>query len=162
MKTKTKKRKTYASPYELAAALGIHYSGDASVEYGGLFYNTEHWESYGYADALAITDMDSGCGFAGGLLVERITILRREGDDMKSALECCGWIDTDEEITVHHEIDACKIYGYYEPAITFPDGHALVITTDPESRESDGWKAEAYISAEDLLGYIHAKHMGDF
>lgn len=162
MKTKTKKRKTYASPYELAAALGIHYSGDASVEYGGLFYNTEHWESDGYADGLRVTDLDSGCGFTGGLSVERITILRREGDDMKSALECCGWLDTDEEITIHHEIDACQNYGHCDPVEDFGGPHYWVITTDPTSWEFDGWRAEAHIETEDLLGYLNALHMGGF
>lgn len=85
MKTKTKKRKTYASPYELAAALGIHYSGDA-----------------------------------------------------------------------------CQNYGHYDPVEDFGGPHYWVITTDPTSWEFDGWRAEAHIETEDLLGYLNALHMGGF
>lgn len=157
MKSNTLERKT-TDPYALAESLGIHYSGDCNVEYGGLFFSSADWKENGYADALRITDLDSACGFTGGILIERITILRP--DDIQSCLDCCGWIP--EEATVEMEIDACMSYGHYDPVEDFTGQHTETVTTDPESMEYDGRKASKVIDCEDLLGYLHAEWMGDF
>lgn len=150
--------KTITDPYELAKALGLSYVGDVNLEYGGLFFETSNWEEHQYATALRITDLDSGCGFDGGLMIERICIIKP--DNMGPALDCCGW--DGEELTVEMEIEACMSYGHHDPVDDFQSGSVSIITTDKESWEFDSWKASAHVEASDLVGYVNALHMNDF
>ena len=46
------------------------YSGDVNLEYGGLFVNLDNVR-YGYADVVEVTDLDSACGAAGMVLIEK-------------------------------------------------------------------------------------------
>ena len=148
-------------PYTLAKSLGIRYSGDINLEYGGFFYNMENWEENGYADAVRVTDLDSACGFTGGVLIERVTVLRPDTpEEMKSCLETCGW--ENEKITREMEIEACLSYGKYDPAFDMFSPTNETVTTDPDSWEYDGWKAEKHVDCADLLGYVHAEWFSDF
>ena len=43
------------------------YSGDVNAYYGGIWIR----HCGDYCDAVEITDLDGGCGFAGAVLIER-------------------------------------------------------------------------------------------
>ena len=143
------------TPYELAERFGIHYIGDGSPEYGGLFYNTDDWTEYDYASAIRITDLDRGCGFNGAVMVEPITILRDE-KKLREALKGCGF--EDEETNIHVEIEALCMYGYYDPVDGFnePTLEVLQLEED-ESLTFDGWKAKRIKT--DLLSYLSENHL---
>ena len=140
-------------PCKLAQASGLQYSGDINLEYGGLFFSTEDWKAYGYADAVRITDLDSATGFTGGVLIERIAILKPDTPEkLKACLEFIG--AGNEEVTPELEIEAALAYGLYDPVSDFTGPHSEIVTTDPESWEYDGWRAGKHIEAGDLLGYV--------
>ena len=137
------------NPHNLAKEHACQYSGDVNLEYGGVFYETKNWKNYGYASAIRITDLDSACGFTGGVLIESIVINRP--DDIQRALDAIGADDTGDTAA---EIEACLAYGHYEPAFDVFNSVSETVTTDPENWEYDGWKAEKHVTSEDLPGYV--------
>lgn len=153
------KTEEITNPYDLAETLGIRYVGDCNIEHGGLFYDTTNWSNYGYATALRITDLDSACGFPGGIIIERITILK---DKLEDALEYCSVDLSEVSDREAAEVEACEAYGLFDPHVDYNSPSSIIISTDPESMEFDGWKAEKHIAEDDLLGFIHAEWMNDF
>lgn len=147
------------TPYDIAEKHGLQYSGDINIEYGGIFFDASTWKEEGYATALRITDLDSACGFTGGILIERSSINRP--DDLEPALSCCG-LENEENVPEEMEIEACMYYGHSDPIDDCFSPSCMIVTTDPDSWAYDGWKAEAHIDTEDLLGYLVANHFGDF
>lgn len=71
------------SAHAVAELLGLDYSGDRNLEHGGFFYDSQNWESYGYADAVRVS-IDDGCIF-----IDIGTIIRPE--NMADALRCCRY-----------------------------------------------------------------------
>jgi hypothetical protein len=124
-----------------------HYPGDLNVEYGGTFFNLEDWE-YGYVSALRVTDLSSGCGFDGAVLVEELSIIIDDKEIVERALECCGTsreeiekID-DEDYRKLHIAESVLNYGNYDPANSYYEPEYLVVQCDPEgSCKYDGWTA---------------------
>jgi hypothetical protein len=139
-----------------------YYVGDVNLEYGGFFVNLDNWR-YCYADVLRVTDLDSGCGFTGAVLVERLTVFGWDDrEKVKNALRCCGWDripGTAAESRKLALVDALLSYGYYDPDSYSP---RLVIQTDSDADYApmtfDGWTAEVRLSeAEDLLEYLESE-----
>ncbi len=129
-----------------------NYLGDVNLEHGGLFVNLDDWK-YGYADCLRITDLDSGAGFNGAVLVERIIAITDNPQEITSALTCCGWKDSNQKLPTQSGrirrliiVDSIVQYGYYELLQDFNGPNTWIIQTDSDldyaSMEFDGWKAE--------------------
>jgi len=70
------------SMHDICDKLGIYYSGDASLEHGGLFYEKDNWQKYGYSSAVQVS-VDDGSVF---ITVGSIN----KPKDIASALSCCG------------------------------------------------------------------------
>ena len=78
------------SMHEVTSKLGIVYSGDVSLEHGGMFYETSNWAKYGYASVVRV-DVDSENVY--------ITIGSiNKTDDLADCLRTCGMALTDEGI----------------------------------------------------------------
>jgi hypothetical protein len=126
------------------------YSGDVNLVYGGLFLklNLDDWNN-GYLDAVRVDDLASGCGFDGAVLVERITVLRRNGKDGKRALDCCGQLHRAKEWTKRTRAQLiawfaeCLVaYGHYDPADDY-DGNSFTFQLERDQpTKFDGWQAE--------------------
>lgn len=144
---------TITDPYALAEALGLSYVGDVNPEYGGTFADLSNWEDHGYADVIRTIDLDSACGFTGGVLIEHVVV--NKPDDMSRALACVGW--TGGKPPIEAQVDACLNYGHFDPDFDMFDATSEIITTDPESWEDDGWRATKHVDASDLLGYLNAE-----
>lgn len=79
------------SPWEIAAELGLRYSGDLNpIPHGGYFYSTKAWEAYGYAEIVKFSESE------GILYLESRTINRPSNTSDNEILGYSGWtIDTD-------------------------------------------------------------------
>lgn len=155
-----------------------YYQGDVNLEYGGFFANLDNWR-WDYVDVLRVTDLDSGCGFTGAVMVERLTVLVPDNDDkLNKALSLYGMTKEDlpdNEIGRKMMIvDACLSYGMYDPDdgshFTFDEkfpqsshrmhsNNMIIIQCDPDDNyapmEYDGWIADVRLSEDqDLFGYL--------
>ncbi len=128
------------------------YSGDVNIEYGGTFFDLSDWE-HGYVNAVRVTDLDSGCGFDGAVLIEKLTVIIDNEEQNKKALECCGFDAGD--VGRLQLAEAVMQYGYYDPANEYYEPANEVIQTQQDGPMSfDGWKATKRVLTENLLGYI--------
>lgn len=138
-----------------------HYVGDINIEYGGTYFDLSEWEN-GYVDALRVTDLDSGCGFEGAVLIEKIVILVDNDKANQQACECCGWIKTDIDTSTENGklqlADAVMSYGRFDPANEYYEPQNEVVQTQSDGpMEFDGWKATKRVLSENLKGYIESK-----
>ena len=137
------------------------YTGDVgSLCYGGTFVriDPQAWK-WGYAEAVRVTDLDSACGFRGAVLIESVTV---NGTDDKGriqrALACVGLTARDllrmRDNTARRLAiaDALLAYGYcdYERS-------EVVQTEAGAPMADDGWRAEKFITSDDLRGYVEAE-----
>ena len=144
------------------------YNGDASLEYGGSFIDLSTWQ-WGYADAIRVVDLDSGCGFTGAVMIERCVIHRLDSpEDIRKALGSCGWFprtgrrhpgQTPEQVkaTTRHVIaDAMLSYG-------FADVECIeIVQMEPDGpMEWESWKVDKRLHNCDLMGYVKAVHLKD-
>lgn len=152
------------------------YTGDVNIEYGGAFISVDDDEwRYGYCSAVRITDLDSGCGFTGAILVEKITIngtdnRKRKRDAIKctfgSVAEFRNALRRRKGSREHGErrqsyrlaiADALMSYGFYDPDNDdYTQPHSVIIQTQEDGPMSfDGWKATERITKK-LREYIEA------
>lgn len=150
-----------------------HFSGDVNLEYGGAFIDLSTWDD-GYCDAVRITDLDSGCGFTGAVLIEHVVILGvRERNRITEALKGCGYELTrgnqspaDFKQSLRHMIaEALMSYGFTDPDDCW-DGyrshHTEVVQMEADGPMIfDGWKADKRLRGDDLEGYVKAVHLRD-
>lgn len=81
------------------------YSGDCNPEYGGAWFDLSTW-TWGYVDCVRVTDLDSGCGFRGAVMIEKITVYGMDDRDrIKEAVRACGGFD-DEHYPTQQQLDA--------------------------------------------------------
>lgn len=148
------------TPYQIADLLGIEYSGDMNIEYGGLFYSLDDF-SDGYASAVRVTDLDSSCGFTGGIMIECGSI--NIPDDMaerQSALDCCGQdVKPGDDGYQRILIESLEAYAGIEVTRDYGGDHRETLTTDPDSWQYDGWQASKHVESADLLGYLFANQL---
>src|SRR5687768_8454866 len=103
------------------------FSGDVNLEYGGSFIDLSTWDD-GYCSAVRVTDLDSGCGFTGAVMIEHVVINgTTDPERIRQALESCGGamfrgrrgrVVPPEQIkqALRHQIaDALLSYGYSDP-----------------------------------------------
>ena len=125
------------------------YTGDVSLEYGGLYVNADPNDiRYDYIDAVRIIDLDSACGFDDAVLIERITIFGiQDKDKIKKVLDFCGMAVADLRGLGRDSIilllsDAFSDYGYYDPVSDFTGPHSWIVLTDIDAEYTfDGWTA---------------------
>lgn len=137
------------------------YIGDVNIEYGGTFFDLTEWK-HGYVDALRVTDLDSGCGFDGAVLIEKITILVDDEKTNKQACECCGFKFDDLDLSTDagklQLADAVMSFGRYDPANEYYEPQNEVVQTqDNGPMQFDGWTATKRVLSENLRGYIESK-----
>lgn len=154
-----------------------HYTGDVNLEHGGTFIDLSTWND-GYCSAVRVTDLDSGCGFAGAVLIEHIVIngttdLAR----IRHAMQSCGYgadyhhrpptiSPEDHKRSIRLMIaDALMSYGHYDHDDSwdgYGDGHSETLQLDPSGpMKYDGWRASKRLRGGDLRGYVEAVHLRD-
>lgn len=143
-----------------------HFCGDVNLEHGGIFYKLDPDDlQYGYCDAIRVTDLDSGCGFRGAVMIEHITVLWLDDlEKINQGLDCCGWdCDTmaglEPATRVGMIVDGAIAYGNYDPANCFPNHHLEILQLESDCEMTfDGWTADKRIKG-DLRRYVIAKHL---
>ena len=141
----------------------LQYVGDVNIEYGGSYYDLSEWH-YGYASVVRVTDLDSGCGFNGGVLVEHLVVLL-DKEYWKRALDCCGLsvsdllaMDSDGRRLVL--ADCIMGYGHYDPDDgwdNYASHYSETLQTESDGPMCfDGWQADKRVLSENLDGYIKA------
>ncbi len=150
------------------------YSGDVNLEYGGAFIDLSTWDD-GYCSAVRVTDLDSGCGFTGAVMIEHIVINgTTDSNRIRQALECIGglsarnWHAIGRRETIkanlrHAIADALMSYGYTDPDDAW-DGydsfHTEIVQMEPDGpMRFNGWKADKRLRGGDLEGYVKAVHL---
>lgn len=141
------------------------YSGDVSLEYGGTFFNINDSDwGYGYCSAVRVTDLDSGCGYRGAVLVEKVVIMGMDDRKRKrQAIESSWGIkDFANQVRRNREsyrpmlADALLSYGFYDPEEDYVTPSSTVIQCEEEGpMVYDGWKADYRLpEGEDLKTHI--------
>lgn len=140
------------------------YSGDGNLEHGGIFVKLEDWE-HGWCDAVRVTDLDSGCGFRGAVMVEHCSVGVEDAERMRRAWQSCGYTSvkrgnqtpTDFKRTLRLMIaEALLSYGFGDT-----DDSEILQTESDGPTEFDSWKADKRLHNADLAGYVKAVHLKD-
>lgn len=130
------------------------YTGDVSLEYGGLFVNLDNVR-HGYADVVEVTDLDSACGAAGMVLIEKGSVcldFRR----VRKALGSCGWYDRKADRRCRRAAMAEAVKSYFG----MDTGESEVVQTERGGPMShDGWRATKVVEHTDLRGYVSAVYL---
>ena len=144
------------------------YAGDGDLAAGGIFIDLSTYTD-GYCDAVKVTDLDSGCGFTGGILIEHLVIITDNKDQTLKALGCCDQTPKDiMQISGYKNkrmaITECLAnYGYYDNndawnGYATPSTEILQGNSDGEM-EYDGWKADKRVLDNNLAGYVKSVHL---
>jgi hypothetical protein len=142
------------------------YTGDVSLEYGGAFIDLSTFDD-GYCSAVRVTDLDSGCGFTGAVLIEHIVVNGTDDDKrISEALKCCGYygIDKLDDDTRKRVIaESLMQYGFTDPDDCW-DGyrshHSETLQLDPDGpMQFDGWKADKRLHGTELRDYVESVHL---
>lgn len=102
------------------------YSGDVSIEHGGVFYCLDSWQ-LGYVDALRVVPAYDAGGPDNVFWIEGLTVNLRTGARLASVLQCSG-LSADTMPTGaayrHAIVEAHIAYGAYdcEPMATIQIG----------------------------------------
>ena len=151
------------------------YTGDVSLEYGGTFIDLSTW-SDGYCSAVRVTDLDSGCGFTGAVLIEHVTINGTDDPErIRKAIKCIGglsarnWHAIGNRDTIKQNLrfaiaDALLSYGHYDPNDSwnnYRSHYSETVQLEPDGpMEFDGWKADKRLHGSDLRAYVESVHLG--
>jgi hypothetical protein len=112
-----------------------------------------------------VTDLDSGAGFTGAVLIERVVINGlTERDRLRKALESCGPDRADlprgrdnREHRLRIYVEALMSYGYCTPVETMGVQQEIIQTFQDGPMIYDGWRANRRLSEdEDLRDYIES------
>lgn len=141
------------------------YTGDVNLEYGGAFIDLTTWGD-GYCSAVRVTDLDSGCGFRGAVLIEHVVILgTTEPERLRRAMRSCGCSarGMDKRSARLMLAEALMCYGHVDPDDGW-DGyrshHTEVVQLEPDGpMVYDGWKADKRLRGGDLRGYVESVHL---
>lgn len=134
------------------------YSGDVNLEHGGNYIKIES----GYADIVRATDLDSGCGFTGACLIERLSVPIYGNltgrKNIKSALESYGLKMSDllqyaPEIRWHIITESLIGYGFYDT-----DSSETVQMQNDGPLSFDGWKCDKKLHGTNLKKYVESQY----
>lgn len=151
------------------------FNGDVNLEHGGTFINLDTFGD-GYCDAVVVTDLDSGCGFTGAVMVEHVVI--NGTDDAKrirEALRSCGYhmdfkamrermSPAEIKQCLRHMIaDSLCSYGHKDPDDSW-DGycshHTEILQLEADGpMKFDGWKADKRLRGTTLEAYVQSQHL---
>jgi hypothetical protein len=156
--------------------MGYEYSGDVNLEYGGAFIDLSTFDD-GYCSAVRVTDLDSGCGFTGAVMIEHIVINgTKEPSRIRDALKCVGglnarnWHAIGDRSTIkqnlrHAIADALMSYGFTDPDDCwsgFASHHTEIVQLEPNGpMKFDGWKADKRLRGTTVEAYVKAVHLND-
>ena len=136
------------------------YAGDVNPEYGGIWFkpDPQDWK-WGYMECVRVTDLDSGCGFTGAVLIERVTAMRpRNRQQWRNLKECCDFTMAEIAGNPERVAEAAVWYGLYDPVEDFGGPHQEVLQLEADGPMTfDGWEAARRQTKGDLAGYIEAK-----
>ena len=143
-----------------------HYNGDINVEYGGSWVNLDNWE-HDYCECVRVTDLDSGCGATGMVMIEHVVILLNK-DKWIDALNCCG-LSVGELLAMDSDsrklclADCLLSYGFYDPDESW-NGYSrhwceVIQTEQNEPLNQEGFKATKRVYCDNLRGYIESEHI---
>ncbi len=141
------------------------YCGDVNLEYGGSFIDLSTWGD-GYCTAVRVTDLDSGCGFTGAVLIEHVVINgTTQSKRLREAMKSCGCSakGMTKESARHMLAEALMSYGYTDPNDSW-DGysshHTEVVQCEADGpMKFDGWKADKRIAGTTLEEYVKSVHL---
>jgi hypothetical protein len=149
--------------------MGWEYSGDVNLEYGGQFIDLSTWGD-GYCSVVRVTDIDSGCGFRGAVMVEHGTIYGMDDPKrVRQALNSVGgisardWRPTADKASVKHGLrmgiaDAMLGWGFCD----YDDCRTEIVQLDEDGPMAfDGWKADKRLHGTTLEEYVKAVHLRD-
>jgi hypothetical protein len=137
------------------------YQGDVCLAHGGTYFDVSAWR-WGYVPAVRITDLGSGCGFRGAVLIEAITInvgkeWSKEKKRTKAALSLYGWTRPQGQ-GIGRKLslaEAYMDYGYYAADIDRP---AEILQLENDAPLTfDGLTAQRFNG--DLEQYIKDKYL---
>lgn len=158
----------------MTTATRWEFQGDVNLEYGGSFIDLSTFDD-GYCSAVRVTDLDSGCGFDGAVMIEHVVIngttdSKRIRDALRS-FGGLGWANdlrgavepSARKAAMRHCIaEALMSYGYTDPDDHW-DGqehHTEIIQTQEDGPMSfDGWKADYRITNTTLEAYVESVHL---
>jgi hypothetical protein len=145
-----------------------HFCGDVNLEYGGTFIDLSTFTD-GYCSAVRVTDLDSGCGFTGAVLIEHVVINgTTDRERVRAALRCCGfnfreWSDRTREQVRWAIADALCSYGCTDPDGAwdgYRGGASEVVQLEPDGpMKFDGWKADKRLHNTTLEAYVRSQHL---
>ena len=148
-----------------------------NLEYGGAFIDLSTWDD-GYCSAVRVTDLDSGCGFTGAVMIEHIVINGTDDKErIRHAMHSCGYgsdynhrpdsVSPEEhKLNVRHAIaDALMSYGYFDPDDSW-DGyqshHTEILQLEEDGpMKFDGWRADKRLHGTTLEEYVQSVHLND-
>lgn len=131
------------------------YTGDIDIKQGGMFLNIAEFKKWGdFCPVIKITDLDSACGFEGGILIQSGSIYCpiEDQEKLKSALECCCYVMTSEGLNTGREVlkpDSefywiliAECFDAYH-GIELDIGGEVILQIDPDSpmESREGWVA---------------------
>lgn len=145
------------------------YSGDTNLEYGGVFIDVTDWRR-GYCSAVRVTDLDSGCGFVGAVMIEHITINGTDDAEIiRRAYASCGW-NLGRERPESMPPAGWKSFLRYliaEALMSYwhcdtDDTRTEILQLEPDGpMQFDGWRADKRLHNTDLRAYVESVHLRD-
>ncbi len=149
------------------------FNGDVNLEYGGSFIDLSTWH-WGYCSAVRVTDLDSGCGFTGAVMIEHVVIngtddSKRIRQAMDSYGSYYGNRHSSIDPTRHKEnlrlviAESLMSYGYSDQDDGW-DGygshHTEILQLESDGpMVFDGWKADKRITNTTLEDYVRSVHL---
>lgn len=168
--------------------MSYEYSGDINLDYGGIFIDLDTFMD-GYCTAVRVTDLDSGCGFAGAVMIEHIVINgTTDGKCIAESLRFCG-PDIDDTILTtlealphdplslgmlydhlqdknytipeiqHLLAESLASYGHYDPDDSW-DSYREIVQCEPDGPMTFyGWQVDKRLHNTTLEAYVHSQHL---
>ena len=150
------------------------YSGDVNLEHGGAFIDLSTWGD-GYCSAVRMTDLDSGSGHTGAVLIEHVVINGTDDSErIRRAMRSCGGCEyhsrppnmspENYKQSIRRAIaDALMFYGYTDPDDCW-DGyrshHTEILQLEADGpMRFYGWKADKRLHNTDLKDYVESVHL---
>ena len=141
------------------------YQGDRNLEYGGSFIDISTFPN-GYCTAVRVTDLDSGCGFRGAIMIEHVVINgTTDRQRVRQAIASCGGLARfpNRECVRHWVADCLLNYGFFDPDNSW-DGyqsfHTEILQLEPDGPMTfDGWRADKRLHNTDLRDYVESVHL---
>ncbi len=123
-------------PHKLASDGLVHYCGDVDpISHDGFWYDSDEWESNGYANAFRVTNMPDGPHDGMFICLEYITALKT--NQLQHAMDSCG-LEGDDRNNSRAQIESAIYYGCYDPTSDpYTPAQQLYVIPDDEENMTD-------------------------